>query len=398
MIKRLNVLISYLEKKAGRSVIRSRPWKISLEVALSCNLRCITCSHGTARFGGIMSEETFDRAKPILALAKVVNEVGYGEPLLDRHFVDKLQYIKGLGATVYAYSNAMPLTSELSERLVALQLDQLTFSIDGATKDTFESIRVGADFGQVLENIRQLHEVKVRRRSRRPFLRANYVGMRRNIEELPLAVRTLAEIGIQEVVLSDMMPPNAELASEHLSHFPDITWTAIAEARRVAGECRVAFTAPSEFRCFTADARGTSDALPREGERGGATAPAVPRVDGPHRGEAPDFYRSHPCYEPWQTAYITHDGNVRPCCTMNRSFGNLFEQDLAAIWNNGEYRSLRRTVNSRSPVFPECRECLLRRRVRFPLVQLAAMGAKSAWHLGLAQTARKAVKYLTEYS
>lgn len=388
MIKGLNVLLSYLEKKAGRSVVHSRPWKISLEVALSCNLRCITCNHATARFGGIMGVETFERAKPVLALAKVVNEVGYGEPLLDRHFVDKLQYVKGLGAAVSAYTNAMLLTPEMSQRLVALQLDQLTFSIDGATKDTFETIRQGADFGQVLENIRQLHRVKVQRGSKKPFLRANYVGMRRNIEELPLAVQTLAEIGIQEVVLSDMMPPNAELAKEHLSHFPDATRAAIAEARRVAGKCRVAFTAPSEFRCFTADAQG----------HGETPASAVSRVDGPHRGEDPAFYRRHPCYEPWQTAYITHDGNVRPCCAMNRSFGNLFEQDLAAIWNNAQYRSLRKSVNSRSPDFPECRECLLRRRVRFPLVQLAAMGARSVRHLGLAQTARKAVKYLTEYS
>jgi hypothetical protein len=50
-------------------------------------------------------------------------------------------------------ANVLLLDEELCERLVALQLDQLTFSIDGGTARTFESIRVGASFATVLQNI-----------------------------------------------------------------------------------------------------------------------------------------------------------------------------------------------------------------------------------------------------
>ena len=378
IIKALNTLLNYAEKKVGRPRVRSKPWKISLEVAQSCTLRCITCRHGVERFGGIMSAATFERAKPILSLARVVNETGYGEPLLDPQFIHKLRYAKELGAAVAAYTNAMGLTPSVGEQLVALQLDQLTFSIDGATKQTFESIRVGADYDRVLANIRQLHEIKARQGSRKPFLRANYVAMRRNIEELPLAVEVLAKIGIQEVIVSDLMPPSAELAKEHLSRWPELAAPAIAEARRVATRHGIAFVAPAEF-------PSPPSSQPQ-------------RIDGPHTPLDRDFYLRHPCYEPWQTVYIAHDGNVRPCCAMDRSFGNLANEDLTAIWNNAEYQLLRRSVNSREPAMPECRQCLLRRRVRVPLGELAAMGLRSVWCLGIAQTARKAARYLAEYA
>ncbi len=406
MRKQANVLLSFFEKKRAKPVVACKPWKISLEVALSCNLRCITCGHGASVFGGTMSDAVFERVKPLLAWARVVNEVGYGEPFLDRAFADKLDYVKRLGASVFVYSNGMLLNPELCERLVALQLDQITFSVDGGTRETFESIRRGARYAKVLDNIATLHRVKLRRRSKRPVLRANFVGMRRNIEELPPAIRTLAQVGIEEIVLSDMSPPSAELARECLCYHEGLARRMIEEATKAARQCRVTFIAPSVF-CtpellLAESGGGPALAAPqRTGVLALAAAAgderAILRVDRAHRGGGSNGYCKYPCYEPWQTVYVAHNGDVRPCCAMSRSFGNLLAADIGSIWNSPQYQALRRTVNSRQPAFDECRRCLLRRKVRLPLGEVVRLGMRTVLHQGLAHTARKAVKYLSEY-
>jgi len=394
VLKSANVLRSFVEKKLGKPTVRCKPWKISLEAASACNLRCITCRHHESTFGGIMTEDVFDRVKPILAAARVVNEVGYGEPFLDKRFLDKLEYAKRAGAAVLVYSNGTLLNQRLSRRLVALQLDQITFSIDGGTRETFESIRLGADYGKVLDNVRQLHRIKLHEKSKCPLLRVNYVGMRRNVEELPGAIETLAGVGVQELVLSDMLPPTPELADECLGHFPELTGGVLQEARKTARRCGLTFIAPSSFSV-------PSPVQVFEKPTGNASLEDATgsryRVDPPHRTEPSDSYPSYPCYEPWQTLYITFDGNVRPCCAMDRSFGNLRDDEIGQIWNGRQYQILRSSVNSRQPAFEECRICLLRRRVRLPLRHVLGAGVSSLAHQGFAHTARKAVKYLSEY-
>ncbi len=241
------MFLNYLEKKFNKQMVQSKPWKFFIEVSLSCNLRCITCGHNTSNFGGIMKDEIFEGIKPILSSAKVIHEVGYGEPLIDKKFLDKLKYFKELNAFVDIYTNGMLLNKILSEQLVSMQLDQITFSIDGGTKKTFESIRIGASYLKVLENIKELHQIKIQSGTDKPFMRANYVGMARNIEELPLAIKTLAEIGIKEVVLSDMFPTSSELAQECLCYYNDVTSQSIKKSKETARQYRVNLISPSVF-------------------------------------------------------------------------------------------------------------------------------------------------------
>ena len=47
---------------------------------------------------------------------------------------------------------------ETSERLVDINLDEICVSIDGATKDTFELIRIKSNFERVRDNARNLNK------------------------------------------------------------------------------------------------------------------------------------------------------------------------------------------------------------------------------------------------
>jgi MoaA/NifB/PqqE/SkfB family radical SAM enzyme len=71
-----------------------------------------------------------------------------------------------------------------------------------------------------------------------------------------------------------------------------------------------------------------------------------------------------PCEIPWREAYISWDGDVNLCCaTYERKdrLGNVFEEPLAAIWNNARFRAARRDIlgtrrGEDPPVL--CHECL----------------------------------------
>jgi MoaA/NifB/PqqE/SkfB family radical SAM enzyme len=405
--KQANLHLNYLEKRAGRRKLISRPWKFFIEVSQSCNLKCIMCLHRKRRLAGIMSDTLFHSLKDELTLAAVVHEHGYGEPFLDRGFISKLEFLKTTaGAYVDVFTNAVLLTPALSAQLTALGLNQVTISVDGATKETFESIRAGADFECVIEHIKALDAAKKHAGSVLPYIRINWVGMARNIEELPRFIETAADIGAGEVVLGDLFEPDAHLAGECLYYHPEITNRAVAAARKIADQKRINFIAPTVFRRPETAPVDSGSSPPAAGTPSASTSPSpaaippdsAPAPNAPIAPPAPPVsdFRAYPCREPWQTAYITWDGKVKPCCAMDIPFGDLAEAPLREIWNNDRFALLRKTVNS-TPAFPACRSCLLRRRVRLSATQGVSLFFRSLQNDGVFRTVGKTVKYLREY-
>src|SRR5690242_7328211 len=110
---------------------------------------------------------------------------GLGEPLLQPHLTEMVAYAKERGIEVGFNSNAMLLSRPKADRLVALGLDWLHVSLDGATAETYEGIRSGADFERVGRNLRGLQEAKRAAGADRPWVRVVFVAMRRNLPELP---------------------------------------------------------------------------------------------------------------------------------------------------------------------------------------------------------------------
>jgi radical SAM protein with 4Fe4S-binding SPASM domain len=389
--KKSNLVYNFVEKKMNKTIIKSHPWKFFIEVSLSCNLRCIICGHHFSNISGIMKAEVFDHIKPLLSYATIVHEMGYGEPLLDKKFLDKLQFFKEKGAYVDIYTNGMLLSEKVSEKIVDLGLDQITFSIDGGTKETFENIRLGASYSKLCHNIELLNHVKLKRKCVKPFLRANFVGMRCNIEELPSMIIRSAKLGIKEIVLSDFAPPDKSLVHESLYYFPDISNDIICKSKKLAAEYKINFIAPSVF---------SKPELHQKSNAPVDMADKFIEEDGLRTEEKsgpPSLKHKFPCYEPWQTLYVTWDGNVRPCCVIEESFGNLMNETLVEIWNGKKYQTLRNSVNTRRPVFESCRHCLLRKRVNFSFSNKISMLINLTRNNGLSHTVRKSLKYLLEY-
>lgn len=76
-----------------------------------------------------------------------------GEPLLDRKLPDRIRRLKAAGvANVGISTNCSLLDEARSSAILEAGLDEIFLSMDGFSKGTFESIRVGLSYEQAMEN------------------------------------------------------------------------------------------------------------------------------------------------------------------------------------------------------------------------------------------------------
>ena len=102
---------------------------------------------------GEMDEEKMSK---FFKAIDIVDLTGFGEPLLNSHFTDMVRILKENDCTVSFTTNATVLTPERSRELIELGLDIIDISLDGGSPEVFETIRRGAKFDEVINNICQL--------------------------------------------------------------------------------------------------------------------------------------------------------------------------------------------------------------------------------------------------
>jgi radical SAM protein with 4Fe4S-binding SPASM domain len=94
-------------------------------------------------------------------IPKVLVLHGYGEPLLDRHIVERVRYVTGKGIPSYFSCNPWNITVDLGQRLFEAGLDYIKFSTDSADDFSIQQIRgKQANFSESYAKICRLLEIK----------------------------------------------------------------------------------------------------------------------------------------------------------------------------------------------------------------------------------------------
>jgi len=147
-----------------------------------------------------MDMETFRHVLDRIAEhASFIWLAGLGEPMMNRHFLSMVKECRNLGISTGASTNGTFLTDVWQERLLDASLDLLIVSFDGATRETYEKIRVGASFEKVRGNVRRLAARKVRRGTKRPWLVLQMIELRQTKDEAPHFRREWSIPGVDAV-------------------------------------------------------------------------------------------------------------------------------------------------------------------------------------------------------
>lgn len=141
-------------------VIAQPPMGVAIETTRLCNLKCVMCPihspvDALAECPPFMNANRY--SEMLLQLQEFANGTHVcpqfrGEPLLDDRIFDMIELARHLGFSVGFNTNGTLLNREVARKLVSLGVSDLAVSIDGATKETAEGIRVGSDFDEVVDN------------------------------------------------------------------------------------------------------------------------------------------------------------------------------------------------------------------------------------------------------
>ncbi len=150
------------DHRLGRSVATGRPAHLKIELTNYCNLACPICPHNQMqREVGYMKPALF---KKIIEEAAPELEFAYlhhlGESLFHGQIGELIRTGRASGAAMGLSTNATFLDERKGRALLENGLDFLVVSIDGASAESYERARVGADFATTVENVRRFFALK----------------------------------------------------------------------------------------------------------------------------------------------------------------------------------------------------------------------------------------------
>lgn len=317
---------------------------VNLDVTGSCNLRCQMCSlkAWSSFTAKRLSFEQLTRLDTLFSQIRSIDVHCNCEPLLHPELVEIIRHIKAANPQLFVafVTNGTLLTPSVSRRLVESGLDKIGFSIDGACIETYETIRQGARFEQVLSNIRQFFEIKRTLHAALPTVEFISVVLQNNLAELPQILSLGAELGIDTYSVNGLEPYTKEMAAQIIyGEEPSLQAQQVfAELRHLAGKYGIYLLLPH----LTIQPYTTC-----------VLQSCVIDVDGEVH-PCPALSYARPYY--YAGEYLTH-----PCV----SFGNAFEQDILDIWHSARYRTFRKKLRQ-GHLPPYCQRCLMQHKVLCP--------------------------------
>jgi len=387
------------------------PSKLFVETTTRCNLGCVMCvkqTSGCEMQEADMTLETFAALAPAFPHLDALILNGVGEPLLNPHLETFIRTAKSLmPATGWVgfQSNGLLLTSLRAIALVDAGLDRICLSIDAASPELFQSLREGGDLSDIKRALAVMNNAK--RLCDRPDVAVGieYVVMRRNLVELPLALRWAAAHGATFAIVTHVLPYEEQHADEAayslctaqaidlfrqysaVAHQQGLDVANYFEARwkytRTADEQRLvdlveAMKAEADRRNMFIDMKKLLLMDIHQADEVAAVfaeAQEVARECGIELRlpEITPREKRHCSFVEDGGAFVTVDGNVSPCyflwhryrCYASgwrqqvaaKVFGNVTEQDVIQVWNSPAYRSFRAQVTGYD--YPGCSSCSL---------------------------------------
>src|SRR3954447_1284800 len=165
------------------------PTCLQVEPVGQCTLRCQMCAIQFRKDGppfgplAFMDYGVFTRLLDQFPALEELQLQGLGEPMMHPRFFDMVEYAAGRGIKVSTNTNATLMSPRRAERCITSGLGEIHISIDGASAEVYERIRVHARFDGVRATVRGVVGARRRLESASPRIRMVVVAMRANLPE-----------------------------------------------------------------------------------------------------------------------------------------------------------------------------------------------------------------------
>lgn len=281
------------------------PTTVILELVNRCNLECVMCYQG---FRNKAKKVTID-LKSLETIFKDFKDnqlsalmLSISEPLLYKDF-DKVLEMAGEAniMDIILFTNGTLLNKKNAEKILKSPITRLFVSIDGATSDTYNKVRIpvserlkGTNRLDDLENnIKNFIKMRDESSNELPIVRTSFVALNQNIFEK--------------------------------NKFID-KWVGIVDSVEVQRETSI--KAYDDIKSGKFNIKGNQ--------------------------------KNYDCSEPWGQVTVYSDGTVTPCCNTvgrNLPIGSILKNSLKEIWNGAEMTEVRKSFLKNNPS-DVCKSCI----------------------------------------
>jgi MoaA/NifB/PqqE/SkfB family radical SAM enzyme len=168
------------------------PLYIAWQVTNECNLACLHCIEesgpGKAFPDELTDEQVFNFLEQAMDLEIPYLSFSGGEPMVHPRFFEMVEYVCARNGQLKIETNGAYLSPENCARLKSLGVKAVQVSLDGATRETFNRMRVRGDFDRTVEGVRHLRAAGVP-------IEINYSPTSFNAHEIGAAVDLAADLG-----------------------------------------------------------------------------------------------------------------------------------------------------------------------------------------------------------
>lgn len=335
------MLINKFKKMLRKTDKVAMPVELTIGTTNKCNLKCWMCirQHITLEPSGLvdMDSKLFGKiADECFPYLQKVTFTVIGEPLVANNILETLELVKKHNVQLEIASNATLMNNdEIIEKLIHT-LSVLVVSFDGATKETYESIRIGANYDKVLYNITRFNQHRNKLSGvQRPKLGFSYVLMRSNIEEFPDFIKLAHTLQADFVGSAHVITLAPKLTDESLIYHKELANEKLKEAKEVASKLGLNLCIPP---LYTLEKQNVGEAVKAHG-----------RIKCPYL---------------WNRSWIETNGDVRPCCIASDEIpimGNIRNSSFNEIWNGETYNKMRKGILTGQPL-DVCKHCYLAER------------------------------------
>ena len=302
--KLCNLTLNFAYAVIRRPAVTKLPSIIQIDINNICNLRCAACPTGLGEHPMARGQMSYDSFRQIIdevkAHAFLIVMYNSGEPFMHRDAYRMIEYATTNGLAVVTSTNGHFFENEYNaERLVRSGLDMMIVSISGITQDVYMQYHRNGRIDRVITGLRNVTRIKEKLKSRAPVIILRYLTFEYNRSELDNVKRLACELKIDYLNIR-----KAETQEDY---------RAVKRASVLQEEAE--------------------ESLP---------------------------ITNH-CYWLWSLPMIQYNGDVKPCCFLNRNppdQGNVFEEGgLAKVWGGERFRTFRTQMLTNKRQIPSCRNC-----------------------------------------
>ncbi len=128
----------------------------------------------------------------------------YGEPFMDRYWIDRIRLVRQCGLEYGFFSNGSLMKPHLVDEMLQLGgWKTVNFSVNGLSSETYENVMPPLKRDITYNNIESLLQAKIRLGSSTPEVRISCVRLKTNAHELNDFVHYWQDKGVDRVVIAD---------------------------------------------------------------------------------------------------------------------------------------------------------------------------------------------------